>query len=163
MLIPTHVFHFYSHMRDLGPIPINQAQSNTPRLTIYKSNSSMCYAALYWSMQSNCLYIYELLMNPPDIYINLLYIFRNLFHDFYSSSFNFFSLKDVCKSDPRWSCTLLRYFNPAGAHPSGEIGENPQGVPNNLFPFVAQVLYQKHHDLFYKHAFPRWLLDCGIS
>ena len=38
-----------------------------------------------------------------------------------------------------WSVTLLRYFNPAGAHPSGEIGEDPQGIPNNLFPFVAQV------------------------
>ena len=40
---------------------------------------------------------------------------------------------------PDWSVTLLRYFNPAGAHPSGEIGEDPQGIPNNLFPFVAQV------------------------
>ena len=42
-------------------------------------------------------------------------------------------------ASPNWSVTLLRYFNPAGAHPSGEIGEDPQGVPNNLFPFVAQV------------------------
>lgn len=42
-------------------------------------------------------------------------------------------------ASPDWSVTLLRYFNPAGAHPSGEIGEDPQGIPNNLFPFVAQV------------------------
>jgi len=47
--------------------------------------------------------------------------------------------KDVCVASPDWSVTLLRYFNPAGAHPSGEIGEDPQGIPNNLFPFVAQV------------------------
>ena len=47
--------------------------------------------------------------------------------------------QDVCSSDGDWSCSLLRYFNPAGAHHTGEIGENPLGVPNNLFPFVAQV------------------------
>ena len=38
-----------------------------------------------------------------------------------------------------WSCILLRYFNPVGAHPSGDIGEDPQGVPYNLMPFIAQV------------------------
>ena len=38
-----------------------------------------------------------------------------------------------------WNAVLLRYFNPVGAHKSGRIGENPQGVPNNLMPFVAQV------------------------
>jgi UDP-glucose 4-epimerase len=48
-------------------------------------------------------------------------------------------LRDVAASDPRWRITSLRYFNPVGAHPSGLIGEDPQGVPNNLFPYVAQV------------------------
>ncbi len=48
-------------------------------------------------------------------------------------------LADVAVSDPGWSMTALRYFNPVGAHPSGLIGEDPQGVPNNLMPFVAQV------------------------
>jgi UDP-glucose 4-epimerase len=48
-------------------------------------------------------------------------------------------LRDQFASDPRWSIGILRYFNPVGAHPSGLIGEHPQGVPNNLFPFVAQV------------------------
>jgi UDP-glucose 4-epimerase len=48
-------------------------------------------------------------------------------------------LADVVVSDPSWSMTALRYFNPVGAHPSGLMGEDPQGVPNNLMPFIAQV------------------------
>ena len=48
-------------------------------------------------------------------------------------------LKDLARSDPRWKVSNLRYFNPVGAHPSGRIGEDPNGVPNNLFPFIAQV------------------------
>lgn len=48
-------------------------------------------------------------------------------------------LADVAASDPSWSMTVLRYFNPVGAHPSGLMGEDPQGVPNNLMPFIAQV------------------------
>jgi UDP-glucose 4-epimerase len=48
-------------------------------------------------------------------------------------------LEDLGKSDPSWSIGALRYFNPAGAHPSGLIGEDPRGIPNNLMPFVAQV------------------------
>lgn len=48
-------------------------------------------------------------------------------------------LRDVAKAEPEWRIALLRYFNPVGAHPSGRIGEDPRGVPNNLFPFIAQV------------------------
>ena len=48
-------------------------------------------------------------------------------------------LTDVGAADPRWSIALLRYFNPVGAHESGQIGEDPSGIPNNLLPFVAQV------------------------
>lgn len=48
-------------------------------------------------------------------------------------------LRDLCASDKRWNCILLRYFNPIGAHESGRIGEDPQGIPNNLMPFVMQV------------------------
>lgn len=48
-------------------------------------------------------------------------------------------LSDLGNSDPEWSIALLRYFNPVGAHPSGRIGEDPSGIPNNLLPFVAQV------------------------
>ncbi|MEY4757981.1 MAG: hypothetical protein RJA34_2879 [Pseudomonadota bacterium] len=48
-------------------------------------------------------------------------------------------LADVVASEPGWSMTALRYFNPVGAHDSGLMGEDPQGVPNNLMPFIAQV------------------------
>lgn len=48
-------------------------------------------------------------------------------------------LRDLAHSDPRWRVALLRYFNPVGAHESGLIGEDPQGAPNNLMPYIAQV------------------------
>jgi UDP-glucose 4-epimerase len=48
-------------------------------------------------------------------------------------------LEDVTAAEPGWRVVLLRYFNPVGAHPSGRIGEDPQGIPNNLMPFVMQV------------------------
>jgi len=48
-------------------------------------------------------------------------------------------MADVAVSDTTWSMTSLRYFNPVGAHPSGLMGEDPQGIPNNLMPFLAQV------------------------
>lgn len=48
-------------------------------------------------------------------------------------------LKDVAVSEPKWQVTILRYFNPVGAHHSGLIGEDPKGTPNNLVPFIAQV------------------------
>jgi UDP-glucose 4-epimerase len=48
-------------------------------------------------------------------------------------------LRDLYRANPNWRIAILRYFNPAGAHESGEIGENPLGIPNNLMPFVAEV------------------------
>lgn len=48
-------------------------------------------------------------------------------------------LTDIQKADSNWNIVLLRYFNPAGAHPSGLIGEDPNGIPNNLMPFITQV------------------------
>ena len=48
-------------------------------------------------------------------------------------------LRDIAAADPEWRIALLRYFNPVGAHASGTIGEDPQGIPNNLVPYVAQV------------------------
>ena len=48
-------------------------------------------------------------------------------------------LADIQKADPRWSVILLRYFNPVGAHKSGLIGEHPNGIPNNLLPYICQV------------------------
>jgi UDP-glucose 4-epimerase len=48
-------------------------------------------------------------------------------------------LRDIALADSKWHIALLRYFNPVGAHASGEIGEDPRGIPNNLMPFIAQV------------------------
>ncbi|MDQ0392906.1 UDP-glucose 4-epimerase GalE [Labrys monachus] len=48
-------------------------------------------------------------------------------------------LEDLVRAEPEWSATILRYFNPVGAHPSGKMGEDPRGVPNNLMPYIAQV------------------------
>ena len=52
-------------------------------------------------------------------------------------------LTDVSKADKEWSVALLRYFNPIGAHESGLIGEDPNGIPNNLLPYIAQVAVGK--------------------
>ena len=52
-------------------------------------------------------------------------------------------MTDLQKSDPEWKVVLLRYFNPIGAHKSGKIGEDPQGIPNNLLPYIAQVAVGK--------------------
>ena len=52
-------------------------------------------------------------------------------------------LEDIYKSDNDWNVTLLRYFNPIGAHESGRIGENPSGIPNNLMPYITQVAIGK--------------------
>ena len=56
-------------------------------------------------------------------------------------------LRDLQLADPRWAIASLRYFNPAGAHESGLIGEDPRGVPNNLMPYVAQVAVGKRASL----------------
>ena len=53
-------------------------------------------------------------------------------------------LKDITVSDPEWSVSILRYFNPIGAHESGLIGEDPKGIPNNLLPYVARVALGKY-------------------
>ena len=56
-------------------------------------------------------------------------------------------LTDIQKADPEWNVVLLRYFNPIGAHKSGLIGENPNGIPNNLMPYVTQVAVGKREKL----------------
>jgi UDP-glucose 4-epimerase len=55
--------------------------------------------------------------------------------------------RDLSKAENRWSIALLRYFNPIGAHPSGMIGEDPKGVPNNLMPYIMQVAVGKRPHL----------------
>ncbi|PFD76713.1 UDP-glucose 4-epimerase GalE [Bacillus cereus] len=56
-------------------------------------------------------------------------------------------MRDVAKADNEWSIALLRYFNPFGAHQSGRIGEDPNGIPNNLMPYVTQVAIGKLKEL----------------
>jgi UDP-glucose 4-epimerase len=56
-------------------------------------------------------------------------------------------LTDIYKADNTWNIVLLRYFNPAGAHPSGRIGEDPNGIPNNLMPFITQTATGKREFL----------------
>src|SRR5690606_27973575 len=56
-------------------------------------------------------------------------------------------LRDLVASDPRWHIGILRYFNPVGAHKSGLIGEDPNGIPNNLLPYIAQVAVGKLNQL----------------
>ena len=56
-------------------------------------------------------------------------------------------LSDMQKADPEWNVIILRYFNPIGAHKSGTIGENPNGIPNNLMPYITQVAVGKRAEL----------------
>jgi len=56
-------------------------------------------------------------------------------------------LEDLAQSDPSWAIGALRYFNPVGAHPSGLIGEDPRGIPNNLMPFISQVAVGRREKL----------------
>jgi len=56
-------------------------------------------------------------------------------------------LRDIYVSDNSWNIILLRYFNPVGAHPSGRIGEDPNGIPNNLMPYISQVAVGKLKEL----------------
>ncbi|WP_411705464.1 UDP-glucose 4-epimerase GalE [Edaphovirga cremea] len=56
-------------------------------------------------------------------------------------------LQDLQKAESDWSMTILRYFNPVGAHPSGLMGEDPQGTPNNLMPYIAQVAVGRRDSL----------------
>lgn len=64
-------------------------------------------------------------------------------------------LSDLYQADPSWSLTLLRYFNPVGAHSSGLMGEDPQGIPNNLTPYITQVAVGKRAKLaIYGNDYP---------
>jgi len=56
-------------------------------------------------------------------------------------------MRDITNADPEWRTIVLRYFNPVGAHPSGRLGEDPQGFPNNLMPFVQQVAVGRRKEL----------------
>ena len=73
----------------------------------------------------------------------------------HSKLFNEQILRDVATARPEWNVCLLRYFNPVGAHASGQIGEDPKGVPNNLMPFIQQVAVGKRpHLSVFGHDYP---------
>lgn len=55
-------------------------------------------------------------------------------------------LRDTCYANPEFSCVCLRYFNPSGAHPSGLLGENPNGIPTNLMPYILRVASKHQYD-----------------
>lgn len=57
------------------------------------------------------------------------------------------NLENICLTYPSWSVVALRYFNPIGAHPSGKIGDNPRGVPNNLMPYITKVAMKEYEAL----------------
>lgn len=64
-------------------------------------------------------------------------------------------LHDLYRADPSWAISILRYFNPVGADPSGRIGESPAGIPNNLVPYITQVAVGKHASLsIYGNDYP---------
>ncbi|CAH9120345.1 unnamed protein product [Cuscuta europaea] len=63
--------------------------------------------------------------------------------------------RDIQMADPEWRMILLRYFNPVGAHPSGRLGENPKGIPNNLMPYIQHVALGRLPELnVYGHDYP---------
>lgn len=63
--------------------------------------------------------------------------------------------RDIQKAEPGWGIILLRYFNPVGAHESGQIGEDPKGIPNNLMPYIQQVAVGRLPELnVYGHDYP---------
>ena len=72
-------------------------------------------------------------------------------------------MRDVAAAQPSWSCTLLRYFNPVGAHPSARIGEDPLGEPSNLMPYVAQVTLVMHKFLATFQCAPVFLPQVGMG
>lgn len=81
----------------------------------------------------SCLYLLYITHSSVDVsYQNLT---RAFFYQLYVEEI----CRDIYHADSEWRITLLRYFNPVGAHPSGHIGEDPRGIPNNLMPFVQQV------------------------
>ena len=84
-----------------------------------------CICMLHYCVFVSCYFV--LLARSPEI-------LRSLFQLFIEEI-----CRDLYQSDPTWKIILLRYFNPVGAHPSGYIGEDPRGIPNNLMPFVQQV------------------------
>lgn len=119
----------YYHNNVTGGILLCQAMAKYGVRNMVFSSS----ATVYGDPGVVC-YTEELPTNPVNPYGRTKLMFEEI-------------LRDLHGSDPEWNFALLRYFNPVGAHASGLIGEDPNGIPNNLMPFIAQVAVGKRDAL----------------
>lgn len=88
------------------------------------------------------------------LYLHLLIYASNYQYSYFQLFFEEIA-RDIQNADPEWRIILLRYFNPVGAHESGQIGEDPKGIPNNLMPYIQQVAVGRLPQLnVYGHDYP---------
>lgn len=112
----------YHEVNVVGTHTLLSAMQQANVYNIVFSSSATVYGA-----EAEIPYVETSALNPSNVYGNTKRIVEIL-------------LEDLCSApDSPWSATLLRYFNPIGAHPSGSIGEDPRGIPNNLMPYIAKV------------------------
>lgn len=114
----------------VGSLSLVQVMAETGVKAMVFSSS----ATVYGDQEGQGQYSEEALLAPTNVYGRTKRMVEDM-------------LRDVAASDPAWRVVLLRYFNPVGAHSSGLIGEDPNGIPNNLMPFVAQVAVGKRDRL----------------
>ncbi|MDR0587468.1 MAG: UDP-glucose 4-epimerase GalE [Burkholderiales bacterium] len=112
-----------------GSVTLLEAMNHAHVTTIVFSSSATVYGDPGYSRHHE-----ETPLSPVNVYGKTKLVVENI-------------LRDLKKSQPSWRVALLRYFNPIGAHPSGLIGEDPTGIPNNLMPFIAQVAIGKRPKL----------------
>ncbi|CCH44598.1 UDP-glucose 4-epimerase [Wickerhamomyces ciferrii] len=116
-----------------GTITLLKVMNNVNVKTIVFSSSATVYGDA--TRFENMIPIPEHCPNDPtNPYGKTKYVIEQIIHDLYNS-------------DPEWRAAILRYFNPIGAHPSGLIGEDPLGIPNNLLPYLAQVAIGRREKL----------------
>lgn len=95
------------------------------------------------SIVSSCIFIAQLVEVQNSLFILSVHHLTSLNCQLFIEEI----CRDVQNADSEWKIILLRYFNPVGAHPSGRIGEDPRGIPNNLMPFVQQVAVGRRKEL----------------
>ena len=120
----------YYHNNVTGSIVLAQVMAQFKCFNIVFSSSATVYGP-----DAPIPYVETLKTGPSNVYGRTKHQVEEIF-------------KDLCAvPESQWGVSLLRYFNPIGAHPSGIIGEDPQGIPNNLMPFIAQVAVGKREKL----------------
>jgi UDP-glucose 4-epimerase len=134
---PDAVIHFagLKAVGESNDVPIKYYDNNiTGTLVLLRAMQSVECRTLVFSSSST---VYDPDRNEPPFIEDALLGATNPYGR--TKWFLEVILRDVAASDDRWQIGLLRYFNPIGAHPSGRIGEDPNGIPNNLLPFITQV------------------------